>query len=299
VRDAKLPGFEERFLEARGALVRYFAAGAGEPPVLLVHGLGGAAANWVEVAPRLLARHRVVAVDLPGHGGSAPLPAVSSLGALADRVALVAAQERLAPALVGGHSLGGTVAVQLALRHPERVRGLVLAAPPGISSRLVRAKIVLRVSAAVQPGRRVARFRGLVARAPWLRYPVFGWWAVSDPPALSPAAVEGFLAGARLHTDWASSGRALVDYDVREDLGAVGCPTIVLWGARDNWVPLADGFEYARLLRAPLRVAADCGHLLIGERPEAFVDALEWLLDRVRQVDEGPLEPEPLREPAR
>jgi pimeloyl-ACP methyl ester carboxylesterase len=299
VTGAKLPGFQERFAQARGARLRYFVAGDGEPPVVLLHGLGGAAANWVELAPALAERHRVLAPDLPGHAGSAALPAVPTLGALADRVALLAAREGLEPAVVFGHSLGGTVAVQLALRHPERVAGLLLAAPPGISSRLRRARIVLRVAAAAQPGRRVARFHRAVARTPWLRYPVFGWWAVADPPALSARAVEGFLAGPRLHTDWASAARALVEYDVREDLGAVRCPTLLLWGARDNWVPLEDGFRYARLLRAPLRVIGGCGHLLIAERPEACLDGFAWLLDRVRQVEEGPLEPEPLGQPSR
>src|SRR5207253_1575717 len=53
VTDAKLPGFQERLAESRGGRLRYFVAGAGEPPVLLVHGLGGAAANWVELAPAL------------------------------------------------------------------------------------------------------------------------------------------------------------------------------------------------------------------------------------------------------
>jgi pimeloyl-ACP methyl ester carboxylesterase len=48
---------------------------------------------------------------------------------------------------------------------------------------------------------------------------------------------------------------------------------LVLWGARDRQVPLEDGFEYARRLRAPLRVIADCGHLLIGERPEVCARA--------------------------
>ena len=55
--------------------------------------------------------------------------------------------------------------------------------------------------------------------------------------------------------------------DVRPELGHLRCPTLVLWGARDNQLPLVDGFEFARRLDAPLRVIADCGHLLIGERP--------------------------------
>ena len=84
--DAKpeLPGFEERFVELRGCRVRYFVAGAGEP-LVLVHGLGGAAANWLALAPLLLAGRRLVVPELPGHGASEPLPAAPSLNAYADR----------------------------------------------------------------------------------------------------------------------------------------------------------------------------------------------------------------------
>ena len=113
------------------------------------------------------------------------------------------------------------------------------------------------------------------ARSPGLRYLAFGWWGVSDPPALSPELVEAFLGGPAEHTDTTSLGRALVRDDIRPDLGRVGCPCLVLWGARDNWVLLEDGFELARRLRAPLRLIPDCGHLLIGERPDACLDAIE------------------------
>ena len=63
-------------------------------------------------------------------------------------------------------------------------------------------------------------------------------------------------------------------YDARLELDRIGCPVLVLWGARDLLVPLADGYEFARRLRAPIRVIADCAHLLIGERPDACADAI-------------------------
>src|SRR5206468_3960050 len=127
--DAKvIAGFDERFLEAKGSRLRYFAGGSGTAtPVVLVHGLGGAAANWVDVAPLLARGRRVLVPELPGHGGSTPLPAVPNVGAFADRLALVADHERLLPAAIVGHSLGALVAVRLALRHPAGVRSLVLA----------------------------------------------------------------------------------------------------------------------------------------------------------------------------
>ena len=96
----------------------------------------------------------------------------------------------------------------------------------------------------------------------------------SGSTQLSRAAVDGFLEGTRLTTDSPSVARALVADDIRQDLGEISCPTLVLWGARDNQLPLADGFDFARRLRAELRVIADCGHLLIGERPDACADAI-------------------------
>ena len=113
-----------------------------------------------------------------------------------------------------------------------------------------------------------------VARSALLKRIVFGRWGASDPPALSPEVVEAFLAGPARHTDTVSAAKALVRDDVRADLERVRCPGFVLWGARDNQLPVADAFEYARRLRAPLRVIGDCGHLLIGERPDACADAI-------------------------
>jgi 3-oxoadipate enol-lactonase len=90
--------------------------------------------------------------------------------------------------------------------------------------------------------------------------------------------VHGLLHGSTLHTDALGAGRALNADDPRLDLGRVTAPALILFGAGDRQVPVEDGFEYARRLRAPLRVIADCGHLLISERPDVCARAtLEFL----------------------
>src|SRR3954452_10374016 len=128
--DAKLPGFDERFADVKGVRMRYYVGGEG-PPLVLVHGLGGAASNWTELAPLLSGRHRLLVPDLPGHGGSTALPAVSGLEPFADRVALVAEREQMLPAPIVGHSLGGMIVLRLALRRPADVSALVLASAAG------------------------------------------------------------------------------------------------------------------------------------------------------------------------
>ena len=278
--DAKaISGFEERFAETKGCRLRYFVGGPAEgAPLVLVHGLGGCAANWVDVAPLLAETRRVLIPELPGHGLSTPLPAVPNLAVFADRIALVAEREQLLPAAFVGHSLGAVVALRLALRRPEDVNGLVLAAAAGISSASRRARYGLRILGIIGPRRFVAPWADSVADSPFLRYAVFGHWGAADPLSLSPAAVNGFLAGTRLTSDSVSAARAVVVEDVRAELGELRCRTLVLWGARDSQLRLADGFEFARRLDAPLRVIGDCGHLLIGERPDLCADAIENFL---------------------
>jgi pimeloyl-ACP methyl ester carboxylesterase len=261
-----LPGFTERFLDVRGARLRYFTAGEG-PLVLLLHGFGGAAWNFAELAPLLHGR-RLVVPDLPGHGGSSPLPAPSIAG-FADAVAPLIDE----PAGVLGHSMGGVVALRLAERRPELVRALVLAAPAGISSSSRAALVTLGLAGIVQPARRIGRRADRVARSQRLKRLVFGRFEVSNADLLTERMVHGFLRGPTLHTDALGAGLALARDDPRHDLERVRAPTLILFGGRDRQVPISDGFEYARRLRAPLRVIADCGHLLIGERPDVCARA--------------------------
>ena len=282
--DAKsIPGFEERFAVVKGCRLRYFLDGPERgAPVVLVHGLGGCAANWVDVAPLLARSRRVLVPELPGHGRSQQLAAVPNLAVFADRIGVLAEREGMAPAAYVGHSLGAVVALRLALRRPEAVSALVLAAAAGISSTSRRAKWGLRILGIIGPRRLVAPWAESVADSAFLRYLVFGRWGASDPLILSRAAVDGFLEGTRLTTDSVSAARAVVVDDVRHDLRELRSPTLVLWGARDNQLPVGDAFEFARRLDAPLRVIGDCGHLLIGERPDLCAEAIETFLDSIR-----------------
>jgi pimeloyl-ACP methyl ester carboxylesterase len=277
--DAKpdIEGFEEDSLTHAGTRIRYLAGGSG-PPVVLVHGLGGMAANWRLVAPGLAESHRVIVPDLPGHGHSGALASGGSLDPFAEAVLAVAEAEDAVPAPWVGHSLGGLVALRAAALRPDAVTGVVVAAAAGISSASRVGQVTVTLIGLARPGRLLARRRRELSRSRAGRTLAFGWWGVADPAALDPEMAEAFLAGPARHTDTLTAGRALVASDPRSDLHRVTCPCLCLWGANDNWVPLADGMEYARRLRAPLRTIADCGHLLIGERPDAVLRAVSEFL---------------------
>jgi pimeloyl-ACP methyl ester carboxylesterase len=286
-----LPGFSVRYTQVRGVRLRWFEAGSG-PTVALLHGLGGAASNWMLVAPALSERFRVLVPELPGHGGSSALPGpAETLDPYADRVAALLP----APAVLVGHSLGAVVALRLASRSPELVRGLVLTGAAGIGSSTRQSRRALTLGSLIQPGKRISPLWRVFAREPLLRKLAFRFVSVADPRALDTAVAEAFFAGSGLHTGIREASDALARTDPRLDLERVRCPVLVLHGARDGQVPLRDAFEYSRRLHAPLRTIADCGHLLIGERPRAVVDAISGFLDGIGEVEELPLEPELVR----
>jgi pimeloyl-ACP methyl ester carboxylesterase len=290
-----LPGFRPHFAEIDGVRTRYFLGGGG-PPLTMVHGLGGAAVNFTKLAPILARRRRVLIPDLPGHGLSEPFEHVEGISTYSGHVHKVAELEGMLPGAVLGYSMGGVVALRLAVEEPDDVIALALVAPAGIVSTTHRAEIWLAVTAALRPAQVMTRFRDTFARRPRLRWLPFGLWGAADPEALDPDAVLGFLEGPSQHTDVGSAGRALLADDPRPDLDRVRCPAMLVWGSRDRLVPVGDGFEYARRLRAPIRVLPVAGHLVVGERAEACADALEDFLDRVGEVDELPLESELVRQ---
>jgi pimeloyl-ACP methyl ester carboxylesterase len=273
---------EERFADVKSTRMRYLIGGDG-PPLVLVHGLSGAASNWFELAALLTSRYRLLIPELPGHGGSSPLPAAPNLDVYADRVFAVASREGMLPAPMVGHSMGGVVALRLAVRRPHAVSALVLASSAGIASGTRWAEFWINVFGIARPGRLAARWTRTVARSNTLRRIVFTRWETADPLVLSNAAVEGFLTALGRHTDVLSAGRALVVDDPRTDLARVTCPALVIWGARDHQVPVDNAFEYARRLSARLRVVAHTGHLVVAENAPACADAIAEFLSALRE----------------
>jgi pimeloyl-ACP methyl ester carboxylesterase len=157
-----------RFVDVAGARLHVREVGAG-PAILMIHGLGGQLAHFgYALAPQLAGRFRVVAVDRPGSGWSTATDSADLGGQAAALAALI---ERLALGrpLVVGHSLGGAVALRLALDHPDKVAGLALLAP-----------------LTHMPDGVPDVFRGLTIRSPLLRKLVA--WTLATPSAIGKSA---------------------------------------------------------------------------------------------------------------
>jgi pyruvate dehydrogenase E2 component (dihydrolipoamide acetyltransferase) len=127
--DAGVP--EVQTAEAGGRKISYAGTGSRGDVVLLVHGYGGDRNSWLFLQEPLAARHRVYALDLPGHGTSAKDVGDGSIGVLADAAVAVLDAIGAERAHLVGHSLGGAVALAVAAADPRRIASLTLIAPLG------------------------------------------------------------------------------------------------------------------------------------------------------------------------
>jgi pimeloyl-ACP methyl ester carboxylesterase len=284
-----------RWVEVDGRPVNVLDAGEG-PPLLFVHGHSGSWTNWLEQVPAFMGSRRVIAPDLPGFGFS-PMPewpiSIENYGGFLVR--LLDALEVKDPVPVVGNSLGGFVSAELAIKDPDRVEGLVLVTAAGLSTKYLRfSDELLRrgwfraFARAVNAYAQIpeARLETLVGR-PRLRRLVLSQ-VVADTDRLSPAMAREMLRGSgRPAAPYATD--ALVDYDFREDVPNVACPTLIVWGEKDRVVGVEAAEEYRRAIpHAQFVMMKDTGHVPMIERPEEFNQLLAEFLAALARGETEP-----------
>jgi pimeloyl-ACP methyl ester carboxylesterase len=263
--------------------VTYLEAGNG-PVLLLIHGMAGTCENWRAVIEPLARRHTVIALDLPGHGSSAPGGGDYSLGALAAglRDLLVALGHDRATLV--GHSLGGGIAMQFAYQFPEATERLVLVCSGGLGpevSPVLRAAALpgadLFIAATAGPGR--------VAGSALAR----GLSAVGLRPNADVAEVaRGYasLADRDRRAAFLATLRAVVGTEgQRVHAGdrlylAEGVPVLIIWGRADHMIPVSHGEHAHRAIPGSrLEIFDEAGHMPQIETPARFVAVLERFLE--------------------
>jgi 2-hydroxy-6-oxonona-2,4-dienedioate hydrolase len=274
---------EEHYLRVDGLPIRYLCAGEG-PPLVLLHGAGDNALDWRWVLPALARTHRVYAPDLPGSPESARPVADYSPAFLERFVAGFLDALEIEHAAVAGNSIGGLVALRLALSEPERVGSLVLVDSAGLGravNPVFTSVNVPSIAEAAMPLWRtpVGAYQRAWGRAALLfarpsRSVPSEWLAEQRRLARSPGYLEAHLAVLRSQVSLAGQREVLVDR-----LPHLEMPTLVVWGARDRVFPVSQArAAVARLKKGSLSLIPDCGHMPHVECPDPFVATLKRFL---------------------
>ncbi len=272
----------QRWVEVMGRPVNVIDLGEG-PPLVFVHGLSGSWPNWLEQLPVFAQRRRVIAMDLPGFGHS-PMPAeritISGYARILDDLFGTLG---LDAATLVGNSMGGFISAELAIAFPERVERLVLVSAAGISThgrgdveRVVPSlRRVERVLAAYTAW--MAARSDTVARRPGLRNATFGL-VTRHPSRLDAALVAEQLRGAG-KPGFMQALQANLEYPIRERLGEIACPTLIVWGDEDRLITVRDADVFEQLIPSSRKVIFEnTGHMAMLERPAAFNALLDGFL---------------------
>jgi pimeloyl-ACP methyl ester carboxylesterase len=250
-------------LNVKGGRVHVVETGSGDPTLVLVHGAGGSPAVWTRQLEGLADAARVVAVDLPGHGGSSG----DGCHAITDYAAVVGDVicALKPPVVLGGHSMGGGITQTVALTAPELLRGIVLV---GTGARL---RVLPELLSLLERGDYPASVELVQGRG----------WSPSAPPAM----VEGGRRAMRETRGPVTRGDFLAcdGFDAIARVGQIRLPALVIVGEDDVLTPvkyatyLQSQIPGAQLVRIPR-----AGHYVPLEAPDAVNDAIRGFLQSLR-----------------
>jgi pimeloyl-ACP methyl ester carboxylesterase len=272
--------FRAQYRTVDGTRLRMIDSGRGTPVVFL-HGIGASMYGWRYALPPVVAAgYRVVAFDNRGFGFSDKPAHGYSNAEYARLVVALLDSLGISSAVLVGHSMGGAIAAEVALAHPDRVRGMVLIDAAGYG---VRWPGVLKIARWPFVGAIATAFRGRWITGRILRS------TYADPSRVTEAEVDQYYAP----VPDPNFGRALrgVLREFRFDslggrLVAVHTPTLIVWGDADRWISLRDGSRFARELpRSEFVLVARAGHAVPEESPDEFnrllLDFLKEGLSRI------------------
>lgn len=268
------------FADIDGVRIHYQEKGAGTPLVLL-HGFTSSTYSWKDVFEPLSKHFRVVAVDLKGFGFSGKPDGDYSRRAQAMLVTHLLDYLKIEKAWLCGNSMGGEVALNLALLNPQRVAGLILIDSAGVevpgSGSLAPGYLLLPVVGRVLTALSLTSDK-LVREG--LEKSFYDRAKVTDERVANyyrPLKTRGGqLAALRARTQWNL-------FPIETDLTRIQVPSLIIWGAEDRLIPLAAGRKMNSLIKDSRLVIFDnCGHLPQEEMPARTVDEMTNFIAGVR-----------------
>ena len=254
--------FPFRTTEINGLTIAYREEGWGDRHLLFVHGWASSSRMWIETIRVLADEYHCWAIDLVGFGDSEkPVNGRYRVDNWADQIAGFTAQMEISNPVLVGHSMGGAIALQLAIAQPKFAAGIALINP------VVRGQIYGSASRLVNT-RLGTAFGRLGA---WI-WPFIVSPALSNPFGIRSRKSPHFE---RIREDWArvrgdtamKAIHTVVTHDPSADLPSIGIPTLVLLGDRDQTAPNSEGQFVARTVKHSELVVLKSGHLPTDDAP--------------------------------
>ncbi|MFG2004310.1 alpha/beta fold hydrolase [Spirillospora sp. NPDC048911] len=268
----------ERRILVKGVSTLYYEMGSG-PVLLLVHGNFANAENWKRTMEDFMSTHRVVALALPGYGGTSPIGDVTP-GRLASFIVSFLDALSIDEVIAVGHSSGGLIVAELALAHPERVTRLVMTDSAGlgravhpsfvVTAMLPRPVTEAMIAAMLAPGGEVLRASmvSMLFRRPWRVTP--REWIEQIRNTESETLLRTSYEAIR-----GANGLSGQRWLVGDRLKDLAMPTLVIWGANDEVFPVRQARAAVKKIpKARLKVLNVAGHAAYLDYHRQFVDAL-------------------------
>jgi 3-oxoadipate enol-lactonase len=242
----------------------------GMPPLVFLHGIGGAARAWRGQLDAFGDRYRAIAWDMPGYGGSMPLQSVS-IATLADALADFLQQLGATKSCLVGHSIGGMIVQQLLAKQPGIARAVVLAQTSPAFGRPDGDWQKTFIEARLGP---LDRGETMASLAPALIRDLIG-----DDPDLQGVELARDCMAKVPEASYRASMLALLGFDLRGALKNIAVPTLLLSGSKDNNAPAPIMAKMATYIPSAKYIELEgVGHLANLERPAAFNAALDGFL---------------------
>jgi pimeloyl-ACP methyl ester carboxylesterase len=279
---------DDRYVQAGPVLTRYWTMGSRGSPVILIHGLGASADIWIKNIHLLALRHRVYVPDVAGFGLSEKPEDLRSPSYFTQFINDFMLSLEIERASLVGHSLGGGIALQYTICHPDKVDKLVVADGAGLGRDVI---YTLKLMSLPLIGE-------LISYPTRFGVSMFFKLAVRNPGVITDDIIDTYyelfrLPGARRFLLQVvrsivtlKGGRENLLQPVLANLHTISAPTLIIWGRQDRVLPLKQAYvAREHIPNAKLHIIENCGHITNLECPDEFNDVVMRFLNNETDME--------------
>ncbi|MFD2246842.1 alpha/beta fold hydrolase [Pontibacter ruber] len=267
----------KKVMLADGTSITYVDEGKGPETIIFIHGLGSYLPAWDKNIEDLSKSYRCIALDLPGYGKSAKEGVQPGMDAYATAVLALMDKLKLKQAILAGHSMGAQIALTAAMKEPQRVKKLILAAPAGFETFTEQQKQLFKATVTPESVQKTTPEQVAAnIKINFYQMPADAQFMIADRLKMAESKQFGAYSAAV-----AGSVAAMVDEPVYEQLPQVQAPTLIVFGEHDALIPnryLNPGLTTQavaesgrdRIPNSQLVMVPAAGHFVQYEQPETF-----------------------------